>query len=124
MIIKIDLLTIEIFGFGGQYNQARIEFVKIIKNLDPNIQALFIEYSKAPLDLEGESQEYIKVIYSSRRLANKLKQSLAPIKIFDDCLFGFFPYQNAIVVEEKPPVKPRVPKEKRSSRIRFRTKGK
>ncbi|MCX6797638.1 MAG: hypothetical protein NTX66_00225, partial [Candidatus Falkowbacteria bacterium] len=41
---------------------------------------------------DGEAHEYIKIIYSNRRLANKLRLALEPVRVFEACFIGIFPY--------------------------------
>ncbi|MFA5163179.1 MAG: hypothetical protein WC441_01475 [Patescibacteria group bacterium] len=95
MIQQNVLFTVEIYGFSGQYNQAFNFISRAILELKPEAKALFIEEKSGIKDLEGDAQEYIKIIYSDRRLALKLCKALESSTLFDSCYVGIFPFKEA-----------------------------
>jgi len=98
---KNVLFTIELYGFSGEYNRACNLIKEAIIALKPDAQALFINQAGELKDLEGESHPYIKIIYSSRRLALKLCQKLEGEHLFETCYVGIFPYQETFFPGKK-----------------------
>lgn len=114
MIQQNVLFTIEMYGFEGQYHQAFNFISQAIRTLKPDAKALFIKEESEIRDLDRESQEYIKIIYSDRRLALKLCKVLESSNIFDSCYVGIFPFKDAFRPGKKPSWRERRAKVKNS----------
>lgn len=95
MTSKANFFTIEVYGFYGQFNQARQDIGRIITELYPDAEALFIEHNVEAVDLAGAARQYIKIIHSNRRIAARLRRSLSSLKVCEVCLVGVFSYHDS-----------------------------